>query len=184
MRCRSYGTRRTTLQDLAGAEGLALRQLTIGVAPSSAKVYASHVKRFRRWCGSVQGMGWPPDRSAAKSYELSLMADGVAPMNARNAASVIGRFLALLEETSVEAARPAHADAVPPQTVLAPAVDPEALILASLGLDFGAPTEDATTMRSPAASGTAAAAGQLVEGLENMLKTLDAALLRYVGAYE
>jgi hypothetical protein len=130
------------------AEATALRKLTAGVSPSSAKVYASHIKRFKRWCAGVQGLHWPPSMSAIHSYELSLLADGAYPSNAQNAARVSARFLQLLEETDSYLDRSAGAPEVShereagisPTAHGAPVepgtMSPDELILASLGLSF------------------------------------------------
>lgn len=171
------------MEDLA-AEARALRQLTGGLSASSASVYASHVKRFKRWCAFDQRMSWPPDMAAVAAYELSLRADGIYASTARNSASVVGRFLRLLDprqavELEVVPVNGRNLKAASSEIVAVPptALSVDDLILASLGLSVDA---TGTASVSQADAGTAAflALSDLIEGLEHMVNTLDLALTR------
>lgn len=169
------------------AEARALRQLTTGVSPSSAQVYAGHIKRFKRWCGSVQGVAWPPERSMVSAYEMSLLAAGTSSTSAKNAAQVAARYLSLLEPTGHSEALPATAArAAVTSGLLAssaaplPAASADELILASLGL----PSELArAAVLTPDVKHDILmpSLSRLIAGLEIMLDTLEDAAARAQG---
>ena len=182
------------------SEARAMRKLTAGLSSSSANVYFSHVKRFKRWCDSVQGLNWPPRVSAVDAYAFSLIAGGASPTSVRNATQVVSRYLALLH---VADSGPVHQEVgtLPQRTPVGeavwaattPGLSADELILASLGLslDAAAPAPRTAPAEVAAASATSASAErphpsaatarhleQLVEGLQTMLRALDLAVVR------